>query len=125
MTLIRSPFFYISNVGGGGGTVSVAIIFLDGPYIDKITDRAIMLEVGGATIGADWNITITSSGGGTPVTDFGVVASSGFQIGPLDISALGIGTLTVEYEEEAVEVASDTETLGETINVFSYPWLGV
>ncbi|WMN12616.1 Calx-beta domain-containing protein [Marivirga salinae] len=49
----------------------------------------------GAEVGADYNYTFSSSGGGTNVTGSGTIAIATDQITGLDISGLGDGTITL------------------------------
>jgi cyclophilin family peptidyl-prolyl cis-trans isomerase len=48
----------------------------------------------GAEVGATYNYSVTSSGGGTPVTGSGTVSSATQQITGINVSALSEGTLT-------------------------------
>ena len=63
--------------------------FLVGP----IDDAA--FEIGNAELGAAYSFTITSSGGGAPVTGSGTVGALQQQVTGLDLSGLGDGTLTL------------------------------
>ena len=63
--------------------------FLVGP----IDDAA--FEIGNAELGASYSFTISSSGGGTPVTGSGTVGALQQQVTGLDLSGLGDGTLTL------------------------------
>ncbi|MFN3701510.1 MAG: DUF1566 domain-containing protein [Alphaproteobacteria bacterium] len=58
---------------------------------------AASFAVTGAEIGTDYNYSITSSGGGAPLTGSGTVAAAGFTIGALDLSGLPDGTLTLSF----------------------------
>jgi len=49
----------------------------------------------GAEVGVDYSYTVSSSGGGTPVTGTGTVASAGEQISGIDLGGLSDGTLTL------------------------------
>lgn len=66
-----------------------AVAFLSGPI------TASGFEVSNAYVGASYAFTISSSGGGTPVTGSGIVAGSNHQVTGLDLSGLADGTLTL------------------------------
>lgn len=89
--------------GGKGNTASNAatvtydseapagygVAFLSGPI------TAAGFQISNATVGASYSFTITSSGGGTPVTGSGTVDSVTQQVTGLDLSGLADGTLTL------------------------------
>lgn len=52
-------------------------------------------DLTGGEVGADYDYTITSSGGGTPITASGTVASAPQSFSNLDVTSLPDGTLTV------------------------------
>lgn len=64
---------------------------------DPITIPAVSIIAASCEVGASYNYSISSSGGGTPVTGSGTVASSGFTISNINCSGLGGGTLTVTF----------------------------
>ncbi len=61
--------------------------------VRPIDDAA--FEIGNAELGAAYSFTITSSGGGAPVTGSGTVGAIQQQVTGLDLSGLGDGTLTL------------------------------
>lgn len=61
-----------------------------------------------AEVGADWEYTISSSGGGTPITDTGTIATATDQITGIDVSSLPDGNLTL-----AVRLTDDAGNRGE------------
>jgi hypothetical protein len=63
--------------------------------INSANQGAAGLQFSGGEIGAAFSFTISSSGGGTPVTGSGTVSSNPQQVTALDLSALGDGTLTL------------------------------
>lgn len=65
------------------------VAFLAGPV------TATGFEISNADVGAGYAFTITSSGGGTPVTGSGTVASATQQVTGLDLTGLADGTLTL------------------------------
>lgn len=71
-----------------------AIAFDAGSYTEGVDDDAVSLDVTSAEVGASWALTISSSGGGTDVTDSGTVASASFTISGQDLTGLNPGTLT-------------------------------
>ncbi|WP_328188043.1 Ig-like domain-containing protein [Marinobacter sp. OP 3.4] len=69
-----------------------------------------------AEVGADFSYTVSSNGGGTPLTGTGNVASAGEQVGGLDLSGLSDGTLTLsvtltDTAGNAATAVTDTATL--------------
>ncbi|WP_265569453.1 Ig-like domain-containing protein [Sphingomicrobium nitratireducens] len=54
------------------------------------------VTMAGAEVGATYAYSITSNGGGTPVTGGGTVSAAGEQITGLDLTGLGDGTVTFE-----------------------------
>ncbi|USD39152.1 Ig-like domain-containing protein [Ferrimonas sp. SCSIO 43195] len=76
---------------------------------------AITLTFAAAETGAEFSYTIGSDGGGTPLTGSGTLASATDSIGPLDLSSLGDGTLTLstvvtDAAGNAATTATDTAT---------------
>ncbi|NEM96089.1 T9SS type A sorting domain-containing protein [Pontibacter burrus] len=59
------------------------------------TKSDVTITVTEAEVGATYNYTITSSGGGTPVTGAGEVATAAFDISSIDVTPLSDGQLTV------------------------------
>ena len=66
----------------------------------------------GAEVGADYSYSISSNGGGTPVTGTGTVSDGAQQITGLDVGNLGDGTLTlsVALTDEAGNQSSSVTT---------------
>src|SRR5690606_12458074 len=62
---------------GGSGASSISITFT------------------GAEVGVSYSYTITSSGGGMPVTGAGMVSTAGERISGIDVNGLNDGTLTL------------------------------
>lgn len=66
--------------------------------IDPVTgdnEEAFAFNIDGGEIGATYNYSITSSGGGTAVTGSGTIENDPEEIENVDVSGLGDGTLTV------------------------------
>ena len=68
---------------------------ISGVSVDNLTDE-INFQIDGAEVGASYDVIVSSDGGGTDVTTTGSVTAATEFIGPLDISGLGYGTLTVD-----------------------------
>ncbi|WP_265561653.1 Ig-like domain-containing protein [Sphingomicrobium arenosum] len=62
---------------------------------DDATLSSASFEMTGAEVGATFDYTITSSGGGTPVAGNGTVTSAAQTVSGIDLSPLGDGTLTL------------------------------
>jgi hypothetical protein len=105
---VTSPVVSVTGQSGGGGGITAR--FVGDPYTEGVNDDAVTIRIRNATIGATWDIEVTSSGGGTPVTDTDTVTVANFDL-VLDLTALNAGTLTVEYSEDSVLVATDTALL--------------
>lgn len=93
-----------------------AIVFTADSYTEGTDDSSVSLDVTGAEVGATWALTISSSGGGTNVTDNGTVSTASFTISGKDLTALNPGTLTASLvltDTAANEgsPATDTATL--------------
>jgi hypothetical protein len=95
---------------GSGGSRDPYAIFSAGPYTEGANDSAVQISINSATIGAAWDISVSSSGGGTPVTDSGTVAAANFSR-TLNLTPLNPGTLTVTYSEDAVVISTATALL--------------
>ncbi|MFC7522693.1 Ig-like domain-containing protein [Parapedobacter sp. GCM10030251] len=70
-------------------------VSIDQAEITLANHAALSFTFTGAEAGASFNYTITSSGGGTPVTGSGPIAATGEQITGIDVSGLSNGTLTL------------------------------
>lgn len=71
-----------------------AVAFTTSP-VNAANQAAAAFQMTGAEVGAGFSYSITSSGGGTPVTGTGTVATATQNVTGLDLSALADGTLTV------------------------------
>ncbi|WP_437400022.1 gliding motility-associated C-terminal domain-containing protein, partial [Flagellimonas lutimaris] len=69
-------------------------VSFDQDPINQTNENNVSFTITGAEIGADYEYSISSSGGGTPVTSTGVVGSASEQINT-DLSGLSNGTLTL------------------------------
>lgn len=94
---------------GGGGTTTAR--FAGDPFIEGTNDSSVTIQVRRASVGATYEYTITSSGGGTPVTGTNTVAAENFDITGINLTGLNPGALSLSYEEDSVEVATDTALL--------------
>ncbi|WP_181899559.1 gliding motility-associated C-terminal domain-containing protein [Flagellimonas nanhaiensis] len=63
--------------------------------IDISNETAISFTFAGAEVGATYNYTFSSDGGGTNVTGTGTISSATDQISGIDLSGLGDGTITL------------------------------
>ncbi|WP_420600892.1 gliding motility-associated C-terminal domain-containing protein [Flagellimonas sp.] len=63
--------------------------------INTSNENAISFTFAGAEIGATYNYTFSSDGGGTNVTGTGTIVSATDQISNIDLSGLGDGTITL------------------------------
>lgn len=70
-------------------------VSIDQGLIDESNETALSFTFAGAEVGASYEYTITSSGGGTPVTDTGTISTATDQITSIDVSGLGDGNLTL------------------------------
>ena len=98
-----------AGVAGQGSGRSAQ--FVGDPYTEGTNDSAITIRMRGATIGTTYLYSISSSGGGTPVTGTSTVAAANFDITSINITGLSPGTLTLSYKEDSVERATDTALL--------------
>lgn len=73
-----------------GYTVSI-----DQPYINNNNKTAMSFTFAGAEVGATYNYTLTSSGGGTPLTGSGTISSATQQVTGVSTFGLNEGTLTL------------------------------
>lgn len=72
----------------------------DAASYDSTTGQNASISISGANIGNDYTLTITSSGGGTPIVYNGTVAESSFAIDEINLTELNTGTGTATYVEE-------------------------
>lgn len=89
-------------------------ISIDQASIDETNDDALTITWAGAEVGADWDICISSSGGGTPVCLDGTIATATDQVGPFDVTDLPDGTLTATgylTDPSSNQGADETDTV--------------
>ncbi len=120
-SVVRSPARDVvrglTELAGGisGPSISLSAPDFGGStYYVGVDEDDITVTINNATDGENWNLTISSSGGGTDVTDSGVVSGSTVNAGAQDLTGLNAGTLTFSYEEASVEVATKVRTLAAT-----------
>ncbi|SFU20892.1 Putative Ig domain-containing protein, partial [Algoriphagus locisalis] len=94
---------------------------IDQNLIDNGNQNAVSFTFAGAEIGATYNYTFSSSGGGTDVTGTGTVASATEQITGINLSGLKAGTVTLSFTLSDVsgntgDTSTDTST--RTLNPF-------
>ena len=70
-------------------------ISFDNDAMNGTEPSSISFTFAGAEVGATYNYTISSSGGGTNVVGSGTIAAATDQINGIDVSGLGDGTLTL------------------------------
>lgn len=97
----------VTTAAGGTGAPRQATAVLDGAppagysaaflagSVTLANSTAAGFELSDGEIGASYSFTISSSGGGTPVTGSGTITADPQQITGLDLSGLGDGTLTL------------------------------
>ena len=78
----------------GGAPSGYSVAWVNDPF-DLNNYTQARFSISGAEIGATYNYTISSTGGGTPIAGSGTVSVSPFETTE-DISTLGDGTITVE-----------------------------
>ncbi len=89
---------------GGGGTPYTVVI--DQDPINNANQTMVSFTFADAEVGTIYNYTMTSDGGGTPVTGTGTISTTTDQITMIDVSGLGDGTVTLS--------ATLTDTAGNT-----------
>lgn len=99
-----------SQVGVGEGASGPSVSIASTIYEDH-TDASVPVTLRGFTPGETWALTISSTGGGTNVTDTGTVPANGVVSTTQDLSGLGVGTLSVSATEAGSEVATRTATM--------------
>jgi hypothetical protein len=82
-----------------------AVAFTTDP-VDAGNQSATSFQMTGAEVGATYNYTISSSGGGTPVTGSGTIATAMQNMTGINVSGLSDGTLTVSLT--LTDAASNT-----------------
>ncbi|HRP69563.1 MAG TPA: Ig-like domain-containing protein, partial [Turneriella sp.] len=92
------------NVSAASAALSVTIdttaptgysVAIDQSYINAGNETNVSFTVAGAELGISFNYSISSDGGGAPLTGSGIVGTASFQITALNVSTLGDGNLTV------------------------------
>lgn len=87
----------LSLTGGSSDVTPPAgysVVFTTDPVNDA-NETAVAFQFASAEIGSTYSYTISSSGGGVPVTGIGTIASLTQTISAIDVSGLSDGTLTV------------------------------
>ncbi|TXE06930.1 MBG domain-containing protein [Algoriphagus aquimarinus] len=82
--------FCADDVAPSGYSVSI-----DQDPISPDNDDAVSFTFAGAEIGATYDYTFSSAGGGTNVTGTGTILTATDQITGIDLSGLGLGTITL------------------------------
>ena len=77
-----------------GAPTGYSVAFVTNP-VDAANAASAAFDLAGATVGAAYNYSITSSGGGTAVTGTGTVTAATMNFTGIDLSGLGDGTLTL------------------------------
>ncbi|RZS98946.1 Ig-like domain-containing protein [Aquimarina brevivitae] len=90
-------------------------VAIDQSPINTSNETATSFTFAGAEVGATYNYTLSSSGGGTNVTGSGTVATATDQITGIDLSGLADGTITLnviltDTANNTGSAATDTET---------------
>lgn len=70
-------------------------VIIDQDLINESNQSAVSFSLADAEIGATYQYSFTSSGGGTPVSGSGTVSSASQQITGINLSGLGQGTITL------------------------------
>jgi hypothetical protein len=99
------------NRRGDGGSGGKSALFVGAPYTEGVNDSNVTVAVRNAKVGATYLLTITSSGGGTPVTSTASVSTIDFNITGLNLTGLSPGALSLTYAEDAVVVATNNALL--------------
>ncbi|PKV48296.1 gliding motility-associated-like protein [Aquimarina sp. MAR_2010_214] len=71
-------------------------VTIDQSPVNAGNDDAVSFTFAGAEIGATYDYTFSSAGGGTSVTGTGIITTTADQITGIDLSSLGDGTITLE-----------------------------
>lgn len=72
-------------------------VVIDQSYINGGNVNVVSITYSAAEVGATYNYSFSSTGGGTPVTGTGTVATASAQITGLDLTALADGYVTVSF----------------------------
>ncbi|MCG8476553.1 MAG: hypothetical protein MI784_13885, partial [Cytophagales bacterium] len=114
--------YTVDNTAPTGYTVTV-----DQSPVNSGNETAVSFTFASAEVGASYSYSISSSGGGTPVTSSGTVASATETISGIDVSGLSDGTITLsvtltDVAGNAGSATTDTEAYdatAPTINSFT------
>ncbi|WP_106791915.1 Ig-like domain-containing protein [Aquimarina sp. Aq78] len=103
-----------TEIKDAGAPTGYSVVINQSP-INAGNDNAVSYTFSSAEVGATYNYTFSSSGGGTNVTGSGTIATTGQTILGIDLSALGDGTITLSVTLTDVNgntgsAATDTET---------------
>lgn len=104
----------VDTIAPVGYTISV-----DQAAVNSGNVEATSFTFAGAEVGSTWDLTVTSSGGGTPVEDTGTVSAADEQILNIDVSSLPNGTLnyTVTLTDTVGNVGDGVfDTVVKTVN---------
>ncbi|KAA0677178.1 Ig-like domain-containing protein, partial [Roseomonas genomospecies 6] len=74
---------------------STPSVAFTGGTIDRAQQTSVGFVLSGAEVGTTYRWTLSSSGGGSPLSGTGTVATASNTVGGLDVSALADGTLTL------------------------------
>jgi hypothetical protein len=91
LTLLKPPAAGAADTTAPSG---YSVVFTTDPISDANAPAA-AFQFSGAEVGCTFNYTITSSGGGTPVTGSGTISSSNQSVTGINVSGLSDGTLTL------------------------------
>lgn len=91
LTLFKPPAAGAADTTAPSG---YSVVFTTDPISDANASAA-AFQFSGAEVGCTFNYTITSSGGGTPVTGSGTISSASQSVTGINVSGLADGTLTV------------------------------
>lgn len=96
-------------------------VSIDQNPINAANDEAVGFTFAGAEVGATYNYTFSSSGGGTNVTGSGTISTATDQITGIDVSGLGDGTITLSVvltddADNEGSAATDTKTKYTAVN---------
>ena len=92
----ESPYTFIIQGSGSDDIAPTGYsVAFDPAAIIPSNQSSVSFTFTGAEVGAGYDYSISSSGGGTPVTGSGTIATSGDQITGIDVTSLPDGTLTL------------------------------
>ncbi len=94
VTTIADATLAVSGTGDGTAPSGYTVAFTTDPVNDA-NKAAAAFTISSAEVGATFDYTISSSGGGTNVTGSGTITNATQSVTGLDLTGLGDGTLTV------------------------------